>query len=75
MISFSPRSCLPDIIPKKNVFGRNQEIERVTKMAEGGDIPVVLVTGGPGFGKTTVAKRVAHELEISEKEGTVLFCS
>ena len=42
-------------------------------MAEGGDIPVVLVTGGPGFGKTTVAKRVAHELEISEKEGTVLF--
>ena len=73
--SFSPRSCLPDIIPEKNVFGRNQEIERVTKMAEGGDIPVVLVTGGPGFGKTTVAKRVAHELEISEKEGTVLFCS
>ena len=73
--SFCPRSCLPDIIPEKNVFGRNQEIERVTKMAEGGDIPVVLVTGGPGFGKTTVAKRVAHELEISEKEGTVLFCS
>ena len=73
--SFSPRSCLPDIILKQNVFGRNQEIERVTKMAEGGDIPVVLVTGGPGFGKTTVAKRVAHELEISEKEGTVLFCS
>ena len=73
--SFSPRSCLPDIIPKKNVFGRNQEIERVTKMAEGGDIPVVLVTGGPGFGKTTVAKRVAHELEISEKEGTVIYCS
>ena len=73
--SFSPRSCLPDIIPKINVFGRNKEIERVTKMAEGGDIPVVLVTGGPGFGKTTVAKRVAHELEISEKEGTVLFCS
>ena len=73
--SFSPRSCLPDIIPEKNVFGRNQEIERVTKMAEGGDIPVVLVTGGPGFGKTTVAKRVAHELKISEKKGTVLFCS
>ena len=72
--SFSPRSCLPDRIPEEGVFGRNQEIERVKKMAEGGDVPVVLVTGGPGFGKTTVAKRVAHELAKSEKEGTVLFC-
>ena len=71
---FSTRSCLPDKIPEECVFGRNQEIERVKKMAEGGDIAVVLVTGGPGFGKTTVAKRVAHELAKSEKEGTVLFC-
>ena len=73
--SFSPRSCLPDRIPEKRVFGRNQEIERVKKMVVGGDIAVVLVTGGPGFGKTTVAKRVAHELAKSENEGTVLFCS
>ena len=73
--SFSPRSCLPDRIPEKHVFGRNQEIEHVKKMAEGGDVPVVLVTGGPGFGKTTVAKGVAHELAKSEKEATVSFCS
>ena len=73
--SFSPRSCLPDRIPEKRVFGRNQEIERVKKMAVGGDVAVVLVTGGPGFGKTTVAERVAHELAKSEKEATVLFCS
>ena len=36
---------------------------------------VVVITGGPGFGKTTVAKAVAHELAKPENKQTVLFCS
>ena len=37
-------------------------------------MPVVLITGGPGFGKTTVANEVTHELAKPENERTVLFC-
>ena len=71
----SLRHCLPREIPEELVFGRNKHIERIKKLAEGGKTPVVLITGGPGFGKTTVAKRVAHELKKSETKITVLFCS
>ena len=71
----SLRHCLPREISVELVFGRNKHIERIKKLAEGGKTPVVLITGGPGFGKTTVAKRVAHELKQSETKVTVLFCS
>ncbi|PFX14413.1 hypothetical protein AWC38_SpisGene21430 [Stylophora pistillata] len=71
---FSPDSCLPDKISEESIFGRDQEIKQVRDMVQSG-VPVVLITGGPGFGKTTVAKRVAHELAKLEKERTVLFCS
>ena len=69
------RSCLPDKIPEERVFGRSQEIQKVKEIVESGAVPVVLITGGPGFGKTTVAKLVAHELVKPENGGTVLFCS
>ena len=69
------RSCLPDKIPEERVFGRSQEIQRVKEIVESGAVPVVLITGGPGFGKTTVAKLVARELAKPENGGTVLFCS
>ena len=71
----SLRHCLPREIPVELVFGRNKHIERIKKLAEGGKTPVVLITGGPGFGKTTVAKRVAYELAKPETKVTVLFCS
>ena len=71
----SPRNCLPNKIQEKDVFGRNEEIEGIKKIAEGGEVSVVLITGGPGFGKTTVAKRVAYELAKPETKVTVLFCS
>ena len=57
------------------MFGRSQEIQKVKEIVESGAVHVVLITGGPGFGKTTVAKLVAHELVKPENGGTVLFCS
>ena len=71
----SLRSCLPDKVAEERIFGRSQVILQVKETVESGAFPVVLITGGPGFGKTTVAKLVAHELVKLENEGAVLFCS
>ena len=65
-------SFLPDKVP--NVFGREEVIEQVTQDIQSRALAAVVITGGPGFGKTTVAKEVAHELAI-EKDRTVLFCT
>ena len=66
-----PSSCLPDEVP--GVFGRAEEIEEVKQYIQSGTDAVVLITGGPGFGKTTVARETAHKLK--ENGQTVLFCS
>ncbi|XP_068752483.1 uncharacterized protein [Montipora capricornis] len=66
-----PSSCLPDEVP--GVFGRAEEIEGVKQYIQSGTDAVVLITGGPGFGKTTVARETAHKLK--ENGHTVLFCS
>ena len=44
------------------MFGHTREIREVKDALQSGTFAVVLITGGPGFGKTTVAKEVAHEL-------------
>ena len=69
------RSCLPDKMPEYCMFGRAQEIKQVKDFVLSGTVAVVLITGGPGFGKTTVAKKVAQELTQPDNERTVLFCS
>ncbi|XP_068747829.1 uncharacterized protein [Montipora capricornis] len=66
-----PSSCLPDEVPE--VFGRSKEIDKVKQYLQSGTDAVVLITGGPGFGKTTVARETAHKLK--EIGHTVLFCS
>ena len=66
-----PSSCLPDAVPE--VFGRSKEIHEVKQYLQSGTDAVVLITGGPGFGKTAVARETAHKLK--ENEHTVLFCS
>ena len=68
-------SCLPDDLSEEHVIGRGDQIQDIKEKVESGTAPVILITGGPGFGKTTVAKRVACELAKPENERTVLFCS
>ena len=67
-----PSSCLPDEVPE--VFGRSKEINEVKQYLQSGTNAVVLITGGPGFGKTTVPRETAHKLR-KENVHTVLFCS
>ena len=67
-------SYFPDILPHERMFGRSQQLQEVVKCIEGGTVSVVLITGGPGFGKTTLAKAAAHELAKSDDMRKVLFC-
>jgi len=68
-------SCLPDEIPEELMFGRLQEIQQITEAIQSGSVSVAWISGGPGFGKTTVASKAAHELSRLYCEGAVLFCS
>ena len=64
-------SCLPDEIPKELMFGRLHEIQQITEAIQSGSVSVVWITGGPGFGKTTVANKAAHELSRLDCERVV----
>ena len=57
------------------MVGRSQEINQVNEYLQSEAVSVVLISGGPGFGKTTVAGAVSHELARPENGKTVLFCS
>ena len=65
-------SCLPDEV--EEVLGRSTEIQRTTQAIQRGAFAVVVITGAPGFGKTTVANKVAHELAKPQHCRTVLYC-
>ena len=58
---------------EESVYGRSNEIALLLDHVENDEIAVVLITGGPGFGKTTVARMVAQKLK--EDGQTVMFCS
>ena len=69
--NLSVSSCLPDEVPE--AFGRSQEIGQATKAIHEGEAGLVVITGAPGFGKTTVANKVAHEL--AKRRRIVFYCS
>lgn len=62
-------SWLPDFQDK--VFGRDADIEHVARLIQSDQKPCVVLTGAPGFGKTTVAINFAYKLQ----ECKVLFVS
>ena len=66
-------SSLPDQMSEESVYGRFNEIALVKVNVENKGVAVVMITGGPGFGKTTVARMAAQKLK--EDGQTVLFCS
>ena len=69
----STTQCLPSKMSEESVYGRSNEIALVLDHVENKEVAVVLITGGPGFGKTTVARMAAQKLK--EDVQTVLFCS
>ena len=66
-----PDSYLPDEVT--SVFGRDQQIKEVTEAIQSGREAAVVITGGPGVGKTTVAIKAAYKL-VQERGRRVLFC-
>ena len=65
-------SRLPDEV--QEAFGRSEQIQEAKQAIQSGESAVVVITGAPGFGKTTVANKVAHEL-AKQHCRTVLYCS
>ena len=57
----APSSCIPDKIP--HFVGRQEECEAVLNHLTKRDTRLVDVWGSPGFGKTSVAINVAHQLK------------
>ena len=66
-----PDSYLPDEVT--NVFGRDEQIKEVSEVIQSGREAAVVITGGPGFGKTTVAIKAACKL-VQEHGKSVMFC-
>ena len=66
-------NCLPDEV--HHVFGRSEEIKRAAEAVQSGTVSILSLTGGPGFGKTAVANKVAHELAKPEYSRSVFYCS
>ena len=64
-------SYLPDEVV--SVFGRDKQIKEVIDVIQSGREAAVVITGGPGIGKTTVANKAAYKL-VQERGRRVRFC-
>ena len=75
-ISGQATSNLSDCLTDENVIGRSKELKEITAAIGTESEAAVLVTGGPGIGKTAVAMEVHRKLVPNgNEERTVLFCS
>jgi hypothetical protein len=54
----------PELLPRddKDFIGRENEIIRLTSLAASGASKVAVICGAPGIGKTSLARRAAHQL-------------
>ncbi|XP_028397162.1 uncharacterized protein LOC114520982 [Dendronephthya gigantea] len=63
------KSCIPD---KPQIFiGRDAEVKQIISSLVENDCGIVSIVGGPGFGKSTIAYEVSHQL--SNKHGIVVI--
>ena len=75
-ISGQATSNLSDCLTDENVIGRSKELKEITAAIGTESEAAVLVTGGPGIGKTAVAMEVHRKLVSNgNEERTVWFCS
>ena len=75
-ISGQATSDLSDCLTDENVIGRSKELKEITAAIGTESVAAVLVTGGPGIGKTAVVMEVHRKLVSNRKEERkVLFCS
>ena len=58
---WEPTSCFPNKLPM--FTGREAEIKKVIDLVNDDKKAVVLLHGGPGFGKTAIAIEVSHKLD------------
>ena len=65
-------SHLPDEVMK--FYGRSREIEQIIQPIVTKKVGIVVITGGPGFGKTTVAIKLGYKLRDGS-DIIALFCS
>ena len=66
-----PISCLPDKL--LTFTARKNETEKVVSFVMDKESAVVSIHGGPGFGKTTIAVEVSHQLS-EDHSIPVIFC-
>ena len=75
-ISGQATSNLSDCLTDENVIGCSKELKEITAAIGTESEAAVLVTGGPGIGKTAVAMEVRRKLVSNgNEERTVLLCS
>ena len=74
-ISGQATSNLSDCLTDENVIGRSKELKEITAAIGTESEAAVLVTGGPGIGKTAVAMEVHRKLVSNgNEERTALLC-